>query len=239
MKYPHVAALAAFGLLAAAAPGHAQDSAFKGFLKRTAGAVMGQPTGASSVPNGSVSYGTTATDGPVFRPISPASGATFPGIFKGFTASNNTGLYPRVALTFETFGASEACWRTRATIWTSATNHREETFDLCNAPLVMTDDLGHTTTQQDPTLTLSIKMANPTFAPGVPISPERNTGPNPPRLPFEVSLNSAPRAALLKSQYKAIVARAMVITGYAGNTSMPQMWVGGFNPSGNRDEGAN
>jgi hypothetical protein len=228
--------LAALLACVVATTGIAQDApanqgGFRGFLKHTADAVMGQPNrgAAASVP-GTVSNGNAATDGAAYRPISPASGGTFPDIFRGYTTVNNTGRFPRVSIYFETFGASEACWRTRATIWTSETNHREETFDLCNAALVMKDDLGHSSVQADPTTSLLAPMSRETFAPGIPVTPERTAGPNPPRLPFLLSMSSAPNAALLRGQYQHIVARAMVISGFANNPHIPLFWVAGFNP---------
>jgi hypothetical protein len=56
---------------------------------------MGQPNrgAAASVP-GTVSNGNAATDGAAYRPISPASGGTFPDIFRGYTTVNNTGRFP-------------------------------------------------------------------------------------------------------------------------------------------------
>ncbi|SFW74463.1 hypothetical protein [Luteibacter sp. UNCMF366Tsu5.1] len=236
MKFPH-AALAALGLMASVLPCHAQESGFKGFLKRTAGAVMGQPDGTSGAPNGTVSYGTTSTDGPVYRPIAPASGGSFEGIFKGYAGASNVQHYPRVALTFLTYGAAEACWRTRAVIWTSATAHAEETFDLCNGALTMKDDLGRTTQQADPTLSLTRVidarqyMATNRF---VTVVDERTTGPNPARVPFRLNVAQNDGGAFMR-QYRAIVARAMVVSGYNGGDLGQLMWVGGFDPAGNRD----
>jgi len=267
MKYPQLAVtLAAFGLLAAVVPAYAQDTGFKGFLQRTGRAVMGQPaTTPASQANasvasptalaGTVTIGNAVTDGRVYRPISPATGGAFEGIFNGYSIAKNVplGRFPRVALTFETFGASAACWRTRATIWTSATKHHEETFDLCNAPLVSHDDLGQTTVMNDPALALrSVIQGRRTFAPGVTITNERTTGPNPPAAPFDLQISgSTPNARLLRQQFTAILARAMVISGYVTSTDAADMrsatlagsagqmlWVAGFTPGGNRDEPA-
>ena len=226
--------LAAVSLLSIPAAAAAQESGFKSFLHRTASAITGQPS-PTAIP-GTISTGNAVTDGAVYRPVSPASGGMFPDIFKGYTSVGNLGKFPRVALTFETFGASEACWRTRATIWTSATRHTEETFDLCNAPLVGKDDLGHTSVQADPTTSLLLPMSRETFSPGIPVTPDRTTGPNPPRLPFLLSMNSVPNAPALRGQYQALVARAMVISGFANNPQTPLFWIAGFSPDGNRDE---
>ncbi|WP_052697623.1 hypothetical protein [Luteibacter yeojuensis] len=238
MKYPHVAAFAVLGLMAAALTSQAQESGFKGFLKRTAGAVMGQPTGAQGGPtNGTVSPGTTSTEGPVYRPVAPTSGATFEGIFHGYAGAANVEHFPRVALTFVTYGAAEACWRTKATIWTSATAHTEETFDLCNGALMMKDDLGRTTEQADPTLSLMRVidarqyMATNRF---VTVVDERTTGPNPARVPFRLNIATNDGGAFMR-QYRSIIARAMVVSGYNAGDQGQLMWVGGFDPAGNRD----
>lgn len=222
----------AVGLIFLTLPAAAQDtgSGFKGFLQRTAGAVMGQPNDANRP-------GTTATmnDGPAYRPISPASGGTFAGIFRTYSPSGNPGRFPRVSLFFESFGASEPCWRTRATIWLSERSHHEETFDLCNAPIVTKDDLGATTVMADPTTTYLGMLSRQPFAPGVPITPDRTVGPNPPRVPFLMDFGSAPNKGPLRGQYQAIVTRALVISGYAKSPYEPLMWVAGFNPNGNKD----
>lgn len=241
MKHPHVAALAAFGLLTATVPGHAQDSDFKGFLKRTAGAVMGQPIGGQGGPtNGTVSPGTTSTSGPVYRPINPTSATTFEGIFRGYAGAANVEHFPRVALTFVTYGAAEACWRTKATIWMSAAAHTEETFDLCNGALMMKDDLGRTSEQADPTLSLMRVidarqyMATNRF---VTVVDERTTGPSPARVPFRLNIATTDGGAFMR-QYRAIIARAMVVSGYNAGDQGQLMWVGGFDPAGNRDQRA-
>lgn len=224
------AGLSALLLLFASDLVAAQDSGgFKGFLKRTAGAVMGQPSNAT----GASVNGRTVTDGAVYRPISPASGGTFPDIFRGWTFVNNKGKFPRVSLYFETFGASEACWRTRATIWTSETDHREEVFDLCNAPVLTHDDLGATTVMTDPTTTYLGKLSVETFSPGITVTADRTIGPNPPRIPFLMDFGSAP--VPLRGQYQDIVVRAMIVSGYAKNPQQPLFWVGGFALGGNQD----
>lgn len=234
------AGLSALLLLFASNLTAAQDSGgFKGFLKRTAGAVMGQPVGGQGGPtNGTVSSGTTSTDGPVYRPVAPTSGTTFEGIFHGYAGAANVEHFPRVALTFITYGAAEACWRTKATIWSSASAHTEETFDLCNGVLMMKDDLGRTTQQSDPTLSLTSVidarqyMATNRF---VTVVDERTTGPNPARIPFHLNIAQADGGTFMR-QYRAIVARAMVISGYNAGDRGQLMWVGGFDPAGNRDQ---
>lgn len=247
-------------------PGNAQSvGGAKGFLYRAAAAVLGQPAkntqttatngqAGADIP-GTMGAGQAVTDGPVYRPISPTHGQ-FPGIFDGFSVSESVrrGHYPRVALTFETYGATLACWKVRATIWESARNHHDERFELCDAPLTSKDDLGQPTVIGDPTLPLSgvIQSRHILPAHGLTVSDERTTGPTPPRSPFNVNIGSTtPNAGLLLFQYKAIVARAMVISGYAsksdvsgGNTMLSAptagsagqlLWVAGFAPGGDQD----
>ncbi|WP_090351124.1 hypothetical protein [Dyella sp. 333MFSha] len=177
------------------------DGGSKGFLQRTAGAVMGRPAASGSTDAGTNSRGGAITEGAAYRPISPTYGSTFSGIFRTYTPVSNPGKFPRVSLYFETFGASEACWRTRATIWTSEQAHREETFDLCNAPIATKDDLGNETVMSDATTTYLGMMSRTTFAPGVPIAPDRTVGPNPPRVPFLMDFRRAPNPTQLRGQY--------------------------------------
>lgn len=258
--------LAAALLLGAITTTHAQSvGGAKGFLYRAAAAVLGQPQqsaqakaihtpAADGIP-GTMAAGQAVTDGPVYRPISPAHGE-FPGIFDGFSVSESVrrGHYPRVALTFETYGATLACWKVRATIWQSARNHHDERFELCDAPLTSRDDLGQPMVIPDPTLPLSsvIQSRHILPAPGLTVSDQRTTGPTPPRSPFNINIGSTtPNAGLLLFQYKAIVSRAMVISGYtsrsdvSGGNSMLSaptagsagqlLWVAGFAPGGDQD----
>lgn len=237
----------------------------KGFLYRAAAAVLGQPqknTQAKEIQSqagadipGTMGAGQAITDGPVYRPLSPTHGQ-FPGIFDGYSVSESVrrGHYPRVALTFETYGATIPCWKVRATIWQSARNHHDERFELCDAPLTSQDDLGQPMVIPDPTLPLSsvIQSRHILPAPGLTVSDERTTGPTPPRSPFNINIGSTtPDAGLFLFQYKAIVARAMVISGYAsrsdvsgGNSMLSAptagsagqlLWVAGFAPGGDQD----
>jgi hypothetical protein len=257
--------LAAALLLGATITAHAQSAGgAKGFLYRAAAAVLGQPQNSKTtaihgqagagIP-GTMAAGQAITDGPVYRPISPAHGQ-FAGIFDGFSVSESVrrGHYPRVALSFETYGATIPCWKVRATIWQSAKSHHDERFELCDAPLTAKDDLGQPSVIGDPTLALSgvIQSRHILPAPGLSVTDERTTGPTPPRSPFNINIGSTtPNAGLLLFQYKAIVSRAMVISGYAsksdisgGNAMLSAptagsagqlLWVAGFAPGGNQD----
>jgi hypothetical protein len=248
--------------LFAAVPATAQDTGFKDFLKHATAAVMGQPQNASTSKNmlpgnvdavpGTIAVGQAVTDGAVYRPTGRSE---FKGIFDGYSVAKNVprGRFPRVALTFETYGGSVACWQVRATIWQSARNHRDERFELCDAPIVSHDDLGATTIMADPSLALRgvIQGKHILALPGLTVTDERTTGPNPARSPFAVSFGaSTPNRSNLEAQYEAILSRAMVVSGYvsksdAGGSDMRDasragsaeqlMWVAGFAPGGNQD----
>jgi len=240
----------------------AQDTGFKGFLKNATAAVMGQPQSPSSSKNvmprnvndipGTIAVGQAVTTGSVYRPTGRSE---FKGIFDGYSVAKNVpmGRFPRVALTFETYGGSVACWKVRATIWQSARNHHDERFELCDAPIVSHDDLGATSVMPDPSLSLrSVIQGKHILAlPGLTVTDERTTGPNPPRSPFAMSFGaSTPNRGNLRVQYEAIISRAMVVSGYvsksdAGGSDMRDasragsagqlLWVAGFAPGGNQD----
>lgn len=249
---------------AVAAPSvvHAQDTGFKGFLKQATTAVIGQPQNENAGKNilpknvgaipGTIAVGQAVTDGAVYRPTGRSE---FKGLFDGYSVAKNVprGRYPRAALTFETYGGSVACWKVRATIWQSSKTHHDEHFELCDAPIVTHDDLGQTTIMPDPSLSLRgvITGKHLLGLPGLTITDERTTGPNPPRSPFAVSFGaSTPNRSNLTAQYEAILSRAMVVSGYvsksdAGGSDMRDasragsagqlLWVAGFAPGGNQD----
>jgi hypothetical protein len=231
----------------------AQESGFKGFLHRagtavsqTAQAVVGSPAGSPQVSAGFPRGGTngTTTNGPYYRPISPARG-TFPGIFANYHPGLDT--FPRVALAFTRFGASEPCWTVRATIWRSAKTSTIETFDLCNAPITAQDDLGNTATVDDGqgmTLANAILPAqNLEGSSHATSSPTRTDGPNPPLQLFAIQA-TGPNAFAFSVQYRNMLLRAAWLSGYL-NPSAPtlnstigkSMWTR-FEPSGNLDRTA-
>jgi hypothetical protein len=266
MNLRHATGIALALVLSTTFPLHAQTSGgARGFLARAAAAVLGQPqqsaqakaihTPAGAGIPGTMGAGQAITDGPVYRPLSPAHGQ-FPGIFDGYSVSKSVrrGHYPRVAITFETYGATVACWKVRATIWQSARSHHDERFELCDAPLTAKDDLGQPSVIGDPTLALTgvIQSRHILATSGLTVIDERTIGPNPPRTPFDLNVSATtPNASLFAFQYKAIMARAMVISGYAarsdvsGSNSMISstmagsagqlMWLAGFAPGGNQD----
>jgi hypothetical protein len=241
-----------FGLAAGSAalffasPAAAQSTGFQGFLQR-AGSVVSQSASAVLGKKGPASpAGTTTTTGATFRPISPADGGQFPGLFNHWKQGDAS---PRAALYFTKWGSSLPCWTARATVWRSPTSHHDETFQVCNAPLVIKDDMGGTQTLGatggfDPSQT-SFKIDSAQNIQGIShadSSNERDTGPNPPHNLF--ALNWGSHRALLP-QYYEIVLRAMYACGYEDPTSKgintmagKSLWVVGFDQAGNADAGA-
>lgn len=237
----------------------AQDG-FKGFLHRTANAITGAPTSQpAAAPNPTTWANGVTTTGAVFRPISPARGGEFPGIFNDYSIAKNSprGHYPRVALTAEIYGGTMACWTFRATVWHSATNHHDERFELCNAPLMTKDDLGQPVEAANPTgpLMSVITMHQTLPSTHVRVSTQRTTGPDPAAMPFAVQIAATtPAGKAMLAQYDQLIARAMFVSGYAPPDQMISgnayrtagtvgadgrlMWFAGFAPGGNRDASA-
>ena len=91
----------------------------------------------------------SSADGPLFEPITPATGGRFEGLFANddhTQAQRGQLQWPRAAITFTEFGSTLPCWTVRARIWSSATKSEDETFRICDAPVTSTDDLGRATT---------------------------------------------------------------------------------------------
>jgi hypothetical protein len=223
---------------------HGQNTGVAGFFQRAgaaiktgAGQVLGKPAASS---------GTSATTGAYFRPISPADGGQFQGLFDHWKQGD---AWPRAAIYFTKWGSSLPCWTARATVWRSPTSHHDETFEICNAPLVIKDDMGGTQTLGatggfDPSQT-SFKIDSAQNIQGIShadSSNVRDTGPNPPHNLF--ALNWGTHRTLLP-QYYEIVLRAMYACGYEDPTSKginvmagKTLWVVGFDQAGNADAGA-
>lgn len=240
-----------FGLVAGSAtlfcvnPAQAQSAGFKGFLQH-AGSALSQSARAVLGKKGATSpAGTTTTTGAYFRPISPAEGGQFQGLFDHWKLGD---AWPRAAIYFTHWGSSLPCWTARATVWHSPTSHHDETFQVCNAPLVVHDDMGGTglvgaTGGSNPMLIFNMDRAE--NIPGIShadSSNTRDTGPNPPSLLF--SLNWGTHRALLP-QYHEILLRAMHACGYEDSTTKgidaqdgKTLWVVGFDQAGNADAGA-
>lgn len=222
----------------------AQSTGVAGFFQRAGAAIK---TGAGQVlgkPN--TVAGTTTTTGATFRPISPSDGGEFQGLFEHWKQGD---AWPRAAIYFTKWGTSLPCWTARATVWHSLSSHHDETFQVCNAPLVIHDDMGGTQTLGatggfDPSQTI-YKMDSAQNIQGIShadSSNTRDTGPNPPHNLF--SLNWGTHQALLP-QYHEILLRAMYACGYEDPTSKginpmagKLLWVVGFDQAGNADAGA-
>lgn len=238
--------LAGLVLATLTTPSLAQETGFSGFLHRAGAAVARTATavttpGAPQRPN---PLG-VASDGPYYRPISPAQGGTFPGIFSHYRPGLDS--FPRVALTFTRFGASEPCWTVQATIWRSAKTSTIETFDICNAPIVALDDLGNPTTV-NPGEALGLANAilpaqNLEGSSHAPSSPTRTTGPNPPLQLFSIQA-TGPTADAFMTQYRVLLVRLAWLSGYLNpaaptlnSTIGKSMWTT-FEASGNLDRRA-
>jgi hypothetical protein len=132
-------AAASAGFLVAV-PASAQSTGFQGFLQRassavsqTASNVLGNPQGTGNAGGGATTSGAT------FRPITPATGGQFTGLFNTWHSGD---AWPRASVYFTAWGPNLPCWTARATIWRSVREHHEETFQVCNAPLFIHDDMG-------------------------------------------------------------------------------------------------
>lgn len=223
---------------------HAQDSGLKGFLHRagsTIGQVAGRALGAPANPAAAQTGGIASATGPYFERIKPATGGEFEGLFERWKQGD---AWPRAAVKFTEFGSQLPCWTATATIWHSPSRSHEETFKVCNAPIVTTDDLGNPAQVGGMPLNgIGTQLFLARNVPGIShadTSSTRNTGPNPPALLFGVSLvGESQRIAPLYDQQ---IVRLAWITGYinhgegaVNNNSGKLLWVAGFDPAGNRD----
>ncbi|MFI8573796.1 hypothetical protein ACIGEO_20115 [Stenotrophomonas bentonitica] len=155
--------------------------------------------------------------------------------------------WPRVALTFQEWGASLPCWTIEARIWTSPTASTTETFKACSdAPLKETDDLGEVAELNDAALWKGKDTLR-----GIRVLPskpntgaQRSTGPNPPAQPFQVNVsrdavaNRAVELSLRVAWVTGFVQTADLHPGPSGILTPfkdTRMWIAGFRPDGNRD----
>lgn len=217
---------------------HAQDSGVAGFfhragaaLKSGAGQVLGQPH---------VSGGGATTTGTTFRPINPATGGQFTGLFNQWHSGD---AWPRASIYFTAWGPNLPCWTARATIWHSPRSSHVETFQVCNAPLFIHDDLGGsmqlsaTRTAGSSVETQMMIAQNIQGITHADTANSRNAGPNPPQSLF--SLNFGAEGPALLPQYHEILLRLMYAAGYEDATtkgingmSGKILWVQGFDPAG-------
>lgn len=220
---------------------HAQDTGFKGFLHR-AGSVVSQ-TASNVLGTHTAAGGGATTTGATFRPINPATGGQLAGLFDSWHSGD---AWPRASVYFTAWGPNLPCWTARATIWRSAREHHIETFQVCNAPLFIHDDMGGSiqlTAASNGTnnVAQTIDLAqNIQVISHADTANTRDAGPNPPRALF--SLNFGSQGPALMPQYHEIILRLMYACGYEDGTTKglnnmagKVLWVQGFDPTGNHD----
>ncbi|WP_447896443.1 hypothetical protein [Stenotrophomonas acidaminiphila] len=168
---------------------------------------------------------------------------TFKGLFRNEDhdqAIQGRLQWPRVALTFTEYGRSLPCWTVKATIWTNAQHSTIETFKTClDAPLAQVNDLGETTVTNRYIGFENLMAAQPRFGGTPTTGSERTTGPNPPRLLFNVNVDSDMRQKVRN----AVVNSAWVSGFYGQGNDLShasifydyRMWIAGFDPAGNRN----
>jgi len=184
----------------------------------------------------------------IYLPIDGAG--KLPGLFK----SDNHQLaqqgrldWPRVALTFQEWGASLPCWTAEARIWTSATASTTETFRTCaNAALTETDDLGDTAEINTAALwkgrdsLMGVRVPSNKANTGA----SRSTGPNPPSQPFVLNVSRpgvsdrAVDVALRVAWVSSFIQTSDLHPGPSGMLTPfkdSRLWIAGFKADGNRD----
>lgn len=193
-------------------------------------------------------FKTDGAPGAIYTPISGAS--KLPNLFRSDNhqqAQLGKLDWPRVALTFQKWGASMPCWTVEARIWTSSTVSTTETFKACSdAPLRETDDLGEVAELNDAALWKGKDTLR-----GIRVLPskpntgtQRSTGPNPPAQPFQVNVsrdavaNRAVEVALRAAWVSGFIQTSDLHPGPSGILTPfrdGRMWIAGFKPEGNRD----
>lgn len=242
-RYRFTFAVLTIVALLSAASATAQETGFSGFLHRAGAAVTRTATSVTTPASPQQSHPSGATtNGPYYRPINPARGGTFPGIFGHYRAGVDT--YPRVALTLAKFGAATPCWTVQATIWRSDKAHSEETFEICNAVVPAIDDLGNPTAVNPAEGTVLanalLQAQNVEGSSHARSISERTTGPLPPLMLFQVQA-TGPNAFPFSIQYRAILFRLAWLSGFIDQSSPSitstigkTMWTR-FDPAGNLD----
>lgn len=178
-----------------------------------------------NLPGGSAGSANASASGPVYTPIS--GGNSLLGLFAEQNQQKaNYGQipYPRVALDYLTYGANLPCWKVRATIWSSSKHSHDETFQICDAPIVVKDAVGQSGTLNPQAI---VDKLDQTRAPlNVANTGEQRTrGPLPPLRPMTVPLASTGPMFLadpLQVRLDAINARIAYIAGYVplGDSSL-------------------
>lgn len=240
--------LSAQGTSAQEAAQHGPESGKPGFfrqlgksLKDAGGQMIGvRPTGASA--------SHASGNQPIYAPVNGS------GKIKDLFKPDNHQLaqqgrldWPRVALTFQEWGASLPCWTVEARIWTSATASTTETFRTCaNASLTETDDLGDTAELNTAALWKGRDSLTGVRVPaGKPnTGASRSSGPNPPSQPFVLNVSRpgvsdrAVDVALRVAWVSGFIQTSDLHPGTSGLLTPfkdSRMWLAGFKPEGNRD----
>ncbi len=244
-----MAASMAAALLLATPPAFAQDQPQKkpGFFRQLGESL--KDAGERMV-GAKPRSGTRTQGGPLYTPISGAGKIV--GLFKGedHQAAQMGRLdWPRVALTYKEWGANLSCWTVEARIWTSSTASTTETFQACaDAPLTIKDDLGEEAELNDNARTKATTdlMVGLRVRPGKPSTgDQRTTGPNPPREPFSVITSrdgvaeQARKVALSVAWVSGYLRAEDLYPGPSGILTPfrdTRVWIGGFDPAGNRDK---
>ncbi|KGR51671.1 hypothetical protein [Xanthomonas vasicola] len=187
--------------------------------------------------------------GSIYTPISGAGKLS--NLFKGdnHQAAQGGKLdWPRVALTFNEWGASLPCWTAEASIWTSPTASTTETFRTCfDAAVTETDDLGETAELNSAALWKGRDSLKGVLVP--PNKPntgaQRSAGPNPPSQPFVVNVSRpgvADRAVDVSLRIAWVSGFIQTVDLHPGPSGMltpfkdTRLWIAAFKPDGNRDK---
>ncbi|HDR9217481.1 TPA: hypothetical protein QDB35_000150 [Burkholderia vietnamiensis] len=235
------------GFLAACANGGPDVN---GFVQKANGAfenAVSSVTGSKAGTNGS--DGLTNAAGPVYTSIS--GGSSLQGLFAGQNqqlANYGKIAYPRVALEYLSYGASQPCWKVRATIWTNAKRSHDETFQVCDVPIAVRDTVGQVGQLNPQAIVDKIDQTRaPINVPNT--GDERTRGPLPPLRAMSVPLtNTGPmfQANPLQVRLDAINARIAYVARYVplGDTGAMsvvssafydyRVWIWRFDPAGNR-----
>lgn len=191
---------------------------------------------------------TVSSNGAIYSPVSGS------GKIKDLFKADNHQLaqqgrldWPRVALTFQEWGASLPCWTVEAKIWTSAAESTTEVFRTCaDAALTVVDDLGDTAEINTAALwkgrdsLMGVRV--PSNKPNTGAS--RSTGPNPPAQPFVVNVSrpgvsdKAVDVALRVAWVSGFIQTSDLHPGASGLLTPfkdSRMWIAGFRAEGNRD----
>jgi len=177
-----------------------------------------------------------STRGEAFRPLTPGANALvgmFPDAQSG-EASLGHLAWPRVALTFEEYGEHKNCWTTRARIWTDATSHHDERFEICRkSPVKVTNAVGQTGYSNPDFLESRMAEGAQAMPPVKTTGSVSTEGPNPPQMLFMRDIPTG-----LDTAQKEVVIRILIVSGFRSGIAAGgmdyRMWIAGYNPDGNK-----